>query len=559
MVNTRMVKDGYVPLGSSPLLEGRAVVGRPHPEERLEVGVHLKRRAELPPLEELSAQPLREPVSRSDFAVSYGADPADVAAVEAFARAHGLDVVGHDLAHRLVRLSGRAGRLERAFDVRLVHVFHARRAAGHRTHLGPIHLPADLARRVQGVFGLDDRPIARSHARVYDPYAGATGPAKVFLAPQLAKIYGFPDNDGTGQSVALVELGGGYQEQDLVTCFQQLGLSTPRITNVSVNGGGNHPGSGNDTEVYLDVEVLGALVPGAEIPVYFSPGDNLSFLQAVKQAVHDPVRANSVISISWASPEFQWQASEREAMNETFHEAALLGVTVCVSSGDLGASSERQAVDGWAHVEFPASSPFALACGGTRLIASEGASSQDAIVSEVVWNDSSGSSGGGASAVFGVPPYQATAGVGQRSVNPCRQPGRGVPDVAGNADQETGYVLWMDGQTQIVGGTSAVAPLWAALVARLNEKLGRRLGFLNPALYEIARRGKGFRDVVQGNNANARWVGGYFAAPGWDACTGWGSPDGVQLLAELQALAGDGSASKPTGSNRQTPSVVEGA
>ncbi|MCG8461066.1 MAG: S8 family serine peptidase, partial [Holophagales bacterium] len=275
-------------------------------------------------------------------------------------------------------------------------------------------------------------------------------------------------------------------------------------------------------------EVLGTLAPEAEITVYFAPNTNDGFLRALLQAIHDPHRDHSVISISWAERESSWSPMELEAMNQALHDAAALGITVCVSSGDQGASGQRSADDGWAHVEFPASSPFALACGGTRLIAAG-----DRIVAESVWHDTSGASGGGVSAHFPVPPYQQAAGVDPGSVNPGCRPGRGVPDVAGNADQASGYWIGVHGQLVPIGGTSAAAPLWAALVARLNEALGRRLGFATPAFYRLGDHVGAFRDIVEGNNANAAWVGGYAAGPGWDACSGWGSPDGEGLLAAL--------------------------
>ena len=533
--------------GSSPSLEGRLFAGRPHPHERIEVSFHLRHRNPLPSLEDLCADP--SPISRAEFVAQHGADPADVAAVEAFARQYGLDVVGHDLARRWVRLAGPAWRLSQALRVDLIHVDLIHTAVGgqgHRTYLGHVHLPADLAERVQGVFGLDNRSTARSHARLYNPQGPSgywqgqwqkqwQGPdstirPQAFLPTSMAELYGFPDGDGSGQSIAIIELGGGYYRQDFESYFKELGVPMPKITNFSVNGAGNSPGAASDLEVALDVEIIGALVPGADIGIYFAPNDNLSFVQAIKEAIHDPVRETSVISISWAGPEFHWQEAEIYAMNEALHEAAVLGVTVCISSGDQGASSERQQVDGYAHVEFPASSPFALACGGTRLLL-EG----DVIASEVVWNDRSGATGGGVSAVFGVPEYQVRADVVQKSVNPGNQTGRGVPDVAGNADQETGYVIRYQGRNSVVGGTSAVAPLWAALVARMNQALDTRLGFLHPTLYSLGSRDAGFRDITEGNNANAPWVGGYTAADGWDACTGWGSPN-ASLFEELQSL-----------------------
>jgi kumamolisin len=176
--------------------------------------------------------------------------------------------------------------------------------------------------------------------------------------------------------------------------------------------------------------------------------------------------------------------------------------------------------DGQQHVDFPASAPHALGCGGTSLTAS-GATIQ----SEVVWNDpGDGATGGGISRQFPVPSYQANANL---PVNVDTQnAGRGVPDVCGNADPQTGYVIRVDGADQTIGGTSAVAPLWAGLIACLNEQLGASLGFAQPVLYPLLGS-TSFNDITSGDN------GSYSAGPGWDASTGLGSPDGTALAAAL--------------------------
>jgi len=178
--------------------------------------------------------------------------------------------------------------------------------------------------------------------------------------------------------------------------------------------------------------------------------------------------------------------------------------------------------DGAAHVDFPASSPHVLACGGTRL-----ESSQNRITKEVVWNHGAGlgASGGGVSETFPLPAYQANAKV-PVSVNPPHFKGRGVPDISGNADPATGYQIRVDGRSAVFGGTSAAAPLVAALTALINQQLGKPAGFLNTSLYAAAAR-KALHDITTGNN------GAYTAGPGWDACTGLGSPDGQALLASL--------------------------
>ena len=261
----------------------------------------------------------------------------------------------------------------------------------------------------------------------------------------------------------------------------------------------------------LDIEVIGAAANEAAIVVYFAPNTDKGFIDAVSTAVHDAVHKPSVISISWGKSEDEWSAQASTQMEQVLIDAAGLGITVTVASGDDG-SRDRE-TDGHQHVDFPASAPHALACGGTSLH-----TNGCAITGETVWNNDRGATGGGVSRVFALPGYQTNAGVPAHVETGL--PGRGVPDVAGDADPDTGYSIRVDGSEQTVGGTSAVAPLWAALAARMNQLLGQPVGFLHPQLYK--RLGtSAFRDITSGNN------GAYSAAVGWDTCTGLGSP---QLL-----------------------------
>jgi kumamolisin len=366
------------------------------------------------------------------------------------------------------------------------------------------------------VLGLDDRPQARAQFRRAAPDASATS----FTPPQVGTAYRFPPGtDGTGQTVAIIELGGGYGPADLDAYFGGLGVPTPSVTAVGVDGAGNVAGQdpeGADGEVLLDIEIVGALAPGAAIVVYFAPNTDAGFLDAVSEAVHASPTP-SAVSISWGGREDSWTAQARAAMDSAFADAVALHAVVTAAAGDSGSSDG--ATDGSDHVDFPASSPNALACGGTSLRASG-----ETIRSETVWNDgnSGGATGGGVSTAFVRPSWQDGAGVPDT--------GRGVPDVAGNADPRTGYQVRVDGSPTVIGGTSAVAPLWAALVARLAQSTGAPLAGFVTALYAGAGPGSsppGFRDITSGDN------GSYSAGPGWDACTGLGSPDGEALLARL--------------------------
>ena len=449
-----------------------------------------------------------------------GASDSDVARVRAVLTGLGLTITSVHPRSRRVKVAGTLGTLSAAFgtSVRLV------RSGGvtHRYREGALYLPRSLAGVVEAVLGLDDRPQARAHFR---PAAEAAAKGS-FTPVQVADLYGFPAGaDGTGQTVALVELGGGYLTSDLSSYFGGLGIRVPSVTAVPVDGAANSPGSAADMEVALDIDVLGAAAPGAAQLVYFAPNTDQGFVDAVAEAAH-ATPAPVAISISWGQSEDQWTAQARTALDGAIADACTLGITVCVAAGDNGSSDG--ASDGLQHCDFPASSPNVLGCGGTRLVGSG-----SSISSETVWNDGSGggAGGGGVSDAFPVPTWQASAGV-PGSANAGSAAGRGVPDVAGNADPQTGYQIMQGGQSTVVGGTSAVAPLWAALIARLAQATGQRFGLIQPALYAGVAAGvaaPGFNDIVTGSN------GAYYAGPGWDACTGLGSPNAPGLLTRLKS------------------------
>jgi kumamolisin len=441
-------------------LPGARFVGDADAAQRIAVTIALRGGRGGPSAEELGAQPVlsRRYLSLDELAAARGAAPRDVERVTAFAQEHGLEVVGSFPAGRLVTLVGTVGAFSAAFRVGLGRYRHA--GGSYRGRVGPVQVPRAIASAVEGVLGLDDRPQAVTRAVAHH---------RRYRPSQVARFYDFPRAGGDGECVALLQFGGGFRRADLEAYARRLRLPVPRVSSVAV-GARNRPGS------------------------------------PVTAAVHDP-RRPSVISISWGAPEGRWTEQGMRAVDRVFEDAALLGITVCCASGDRGAA------DG---VEFPASSPHVLACGGTSVVARRGR-----IVREDAWSDRFGSSGGGVSGLFERPAWQEEAGVPGR--------GRGVPDVAGNASP--GYELVASGKVHAEGGTSAVAPLWAALVARCNERLGTRVGFVNPLLYSDTRLRRAFRDVTAGGN------GEFEAGPGWDAVTGWGSPRGRALL---EALGGAG-------------------
>jgi kumamolisin len=522
-----------VPLAGSEraLRPGSKLLGPADPNERVEVTVRLRSRNKKKiAVEKIGATPplKRRYLSREEFAAAYGAAPADVAKIKSFAKKNKLALVAVNPAQRSVVLSGSVKALSSAFQVKLMEYEHP--LGNYRGRIGRVHLPAGLVPIVEGVFGLDNRPMARSHL-VTAEHSGAskaTG-AVSYTALQVAQFYDFPGSlDGSGQCIGILEFGGGYNANDLTQYFAQLGIAPPSVTSVSVDGVSNSPGDPQaDPEVALDIEVAGAIAPGAKIVVYFAPFTEQGWVDVLTTAIHDSANKPAVLSISWGYAEgepvqgFEWTPQAVQAVNQTLQAGAAMGVSICVASGDNGSSDGID--DGHAHVDFPASSPYALGCGGTKLTVEN-----NKIRSEVVWNQAGSGAGGGISDMNPLPSWQT--GIVPASVNPEHEVGRGVPDVCGDADPSTGYQIFYSGQANVVGGTSAVAPLWAGLLTRINQKLGTPVGYFNPLLYSTLSKSGSFHDIVKGNNDTTGQVGGYSAGKGWDACTGWGSPDGAKLL-----------------------------
>ena len=513
-----------VSIDQRPMPEGARVVGPTPAATPIRISVIVKRKNPLR-LSDLNGRQL----SREEFDALYAADPATFDLLRSFAQEHGLavDETASSLTRRTMVMYGTAEQMRNAFEIGLQEIEH--QGQPYRARTGTPTMPQACANLVEAVLGFDTQPQARAHFRrlrdlehLKNLRPAAAG-AQAYYPRQVAQIYQFPAGaTGSGQTIGIIELGGGYTTTDLQQYFQNQGMTPPAVVAVSVDGGANAPStpSGADSEVMLDIEIVASVAPAAAIAVYFAPNTDQGFLDALTTAIHDTTNHPSVISISWGGPESSWTTAAMTAMDDACQSAGALGVTITVASGDSGSTDGVS--DGANHVDFPASSPHVLACGGTEIT-----TSGTTLTSEVVWNDEAqggGATGGGVSAVFPLPAWQANANVPAPSTSGG---GRGVPDVAGNAAPETGYEIQVDGQSEVVGGTSAVAPLWAGLVALMNQQLGKPLGFLNPLLYPLVGT-PAFHDITQGNN------GAYSAGPGWDACTGLGSPVGTVLLRALQ-------------------------
>jgi kumamolisin len=569
-----------IPGSNRPVVPEAKVLGMSDPTQRIKVSIYARQNphpseGSTPSIEQLSyALPgKRQYLKREAFNAIYGADPADLKKIADWAQACKLKVIDSSVAMRRVLVEGTIADVNAAFGVELRDYEHPI-TGRYRGRQGKIYIPEELGGVIEGVEGLDTRQTGRkrcrrgrwlpvdvqslkpqaaktekggvpaAHAVVADPFPGT------FFPPQVGQLYDYPPNlDGTGQNIAVFAFNGGtggdphggYNLAALNIYFEKvLGSTTPRITDVVIQGPGNDPGPetkasgerGDSTdEVMLDMCVVGSVAPGAHIFMYFTEFTTQGWVDALHTAVTDDNQI-SVISISYGNPEDDpqgaWTPMGINLVNQVFQAAIAQGITICCASGDDGSLDDERT---GAHVDFPASSPFVLGVGGTRLVAN---SSNDptSMTDETVWNELSqggGAGGGGISSVFPKPEYQNGVTV-PPSADPPHKIGRGVPDVSALADPETGVaVMHINGkQLDPVGGTSASAPLWAALIARINQGLQARCGFLNPLLYTKFAKGV-LRDITVGNN------GAYEAGPGWDACTGLGSPQGQNLL---KALAG---------------------
>jgi kumamolisin len=463
-----------------------------------------------------------ERLTASQFANRFAASPATVSKIEAFAQANHLRIVESDPLKRRVVLSGTADAIANAFGTKL-HFFSMANGKTYRSAATPPTLPPDLAPDLEAVVGLNTRPLLSPHFVT----SHATPAQSVWLdVPQVASLYNFPrDADGTGQTIALIQFGGGFNQADLDAYFASLKLPTPKITVVSVDKVTNTPGTDADGEVVLDIEVAGAIAPGAHLMVYFADNNEQGFVNSLLEAVHNP-QPPAAISISWGAAEDLWSAQGLTALNSILQDAVTLGITVIAASGDNGSSDNVN--DKKLHVDHPASSPYVLATGGTSFVVQN-----KQVVGEGVWNNDNGAAtGGGISLAFARPAYQSGVKVPPHPATGFG--GRGVPDVAGNADPNTGYRVHVNGKDTIVGGTSAVAPLWAGLIARLNQKLGQRLGFINDKLYAMGAQT--FRNIANGSN-DVEGLGAYAATPGWNPCIGLGTPDAAKILASFTGPA----------------------
>jgi kumamolisin len=457
-----------------------------------------------------------------------------LAQVRGFAEQHGMEVLDIDFLRRRVSLGVKAADAERAFATRLVWAEADAQRRHHPTRKPRI--PRPLADIVHAVVGLDTRPALSAKLRSH----AAAGAADGIEPVQMAKLYGIATGGrGAGQCIGIIAPAGGYDPDDLKAACAAMQVPVPQITEISVAGSRNVVPTGApstfDAEVALDIQVIAGIAPEARIAVYFTEGNQPGLVAAVCEAVHGSAARPNVIVITWGQPEEVWDPQARKGLDAVLRDTLRLGITVLASSGDdLAPDAFRDASgapDG-VHVDYPASSPYLLGCGGTEITLDAG---RTGIADEVVWNDGrSKGTGGGISGLYAVPDFQRGVAL-PASLNDGRR-GRGVPDVAAAAAGANGYRIVLGKQTVVNGGTSAVAPLWGAFIALLNEQRGSTLGFVNSRLYQAAQL---FNPVRSGNNKDTFLKLGYTANPdgSWNACTGLGTPNGAAIIAALTAVA----------------------
>ena len=468
------------------------------------------------------------------------AHPDDIKKVVEFAKKSGLTIVEVHHARRTVIISGTIAQMNSAFKVILSRFErHTTDLTGrqsqdsvqtYRGRDGFIHIPKELTEIIIGIFGLDTRGITKRN------YPGDPENTVKITIEQIAKLYNFPANTASGHTIGIVSEGG-YHPDDIKATFSG---KPPKIIDININASNDQ--TTDDIETTQDICIAGAAAPGADIAVFFTTDDQGGWVNLLNRVIHpydgDPVC--TVLSSSFYvldSDDFGLiPPISRDWINVVhmyFQDAAIQKVTICVASGDKGTDSKIG--DGRAHVQYPATDPWVLSVGGTTV-----GNIKDDSFEEWVWNDTflvshTGATGGGVSGHFPKPSYQNNAGV-PPSLNDGHS-GRGVPDVAGNASPNSAFPIILAGKPNLGCGTSASAPLWAGLITLINAALGEPVGYINPHIYNFGS--KVFRDITgaPGPIDNALdGVKGYPAKPGWDACTGWGSPNGVALLEEFKKL-----------------------
>jgi kumamolisin len=475
-------------------------------------------------------------LSHDEYVYQFGSIADEVALVEEWATASGLTISESGVDIATVKVFGTAGKFNKLFSIELkkitddINTYH--------TFDGELTVPSDINDVVENVAGLDNSVRFTTSLQQVDPELYSSGPLSpsVISSPtplDLAKAYKFPRSPGNDQSqgkgacVAIIELGGGYTTQNLTSTFSRVGLSNPTVIDVSVDGGTNDGGINSASgEVMLDIWCTGAVAPSAKIVMYFAPNTFQGFIDTIITPTNDTTNNPSVISVSWGTTDTNWSSGNRASFESALQAAAIKGITVLVAIGDYGTKAVSSAVYGT--VQYPGTSPYVISCGGSVMTVNDDWS----IASERAWGgslDGGYAGGGGVSTIFSIPVWQNNRSYSSKTYagTVSTLTTRGVPDLAGHA---VGYSFYYYSSNTFGAGfvgTSAVAPLFAGLIARINSLSGTRVGFVNAALYNA--QSTAFNDITTGNNTLSSGTSGFQATSSWDACTGLGSPIGTEI------------------------------
>lgn len=455
-------------------------------------------------------------LTSEQFAQQFGPTEKDYQTLLTYLKSQGLAVTGTHPNRTLVDVNGGVGNIEKVFQIGLRTYQHPTES---RTFYAPDTEPSfDRTLSILSVSGLDNyvlpRPMNLKNAfhRSLNatPHVTGSGPRGNFIGKDFRAAYAPGVTlDGSGQAVGLFELDG-YFPGDIAEYEALTGLPNVTVTNVLLNGRGASAGL-NNVEVALDIEMVISMAPAlSKVIVYEgnSPNDVLNRMATDNQARQ--------LSCSWG-----FGSQVDAGRDQIFQQFAAQGQSMFQASGDLGA---------WSGAIFPPSdNPFITVVGGTSLTTTN---PSGAWTSETAWP----LSGGGISTTYALPAWQQGIGI---PANQGSTTMRNIPDVACLADS----IIWIvanNGEQGVVGGTSASAPLWAGFTALVNQQAAASgkasVGFINPAIYAIGKRPDfaiNFHDVVSGNNTNSSSPNKFFAVTGYDLCTGWGTPNGSNLISAL--------------------------
>ncbi len=473
-------------------------------------------------------------LTSKEFEERFAPTQEDYDRIVAYATELNLTIQGTHSNRTLLNVSGPAASFESAFDFRLHRFQKANGDTFHAPDQEP-QVPSPVASVIEGIVGLDNHAIRHTHYQRKEaltvPLVGKahatshtfpSGPGGGFSPNDLLTAYNLNSvsEDGTDQTLALFELAS-YQVSDINHYTSYFGLPMAQLTDVLVDGGS---GEGINAEVTLDIELALALAPKSKIYVYEGPNTDRGVLDTYNQIATDNIAKQ--VSTSWGLGESFSSAQFLRAENAIFLQMAAQGQTIYAAAGDSGAYDEYP-YNSTLVVDDPASQPYVVGVGGTRLTVNP---ANGAYGAEFVWNNGlgNGAGGGGISGFWAIPSWQ------QNVSTLVSKTKRNVPDVALNADTNSGYSIYHDGQWEIYGGTSCAAPLWAAFTARVNQarvaSMLSSLGFANPLFYAIgldASYMDNFHDVTSGNNLH------YSAGMKYDNASGWGSFNGAHLFSSL--------------------------